>query len=323
MSEQPVIKVWDVAFPRLQVPDLDRMEAFLLDFGMLPALRTDDTLYMRGTGTAPFVHVSHLGEPGFRGFALQAASRDDLDTLAACEGFSAVQRLDSPGGGWRVYATDPAGMTVEVVWGIEPVEPDEDGASRALNVADRFERLGEPQRIPAGPSRIKRFGHLAVNVPDPDVYFAWYHRHFGLIVSDGIELAPGMPIGMFVRCDRGDTPTDHHTMLIASNMGSGGVTGLNHVSWEVCDIDDVFVGHAHMAAKNRAAEWGIGRHLLGSQIFDYWNDPWGHIHEHWTDGDQFDASVPPGKQGLAEAAASQWGPDVPQSFTRTSAEVVK
>ena len=29
--------------------------------------------------------------------------------------------------------------------------------------------------------------------------------------------------------------------------------------------------------------------MLGSQIFDYWRDPWGHTVEHWTDGDLLDA----------------------------------
>lgn len=323
MDQEPIVRVRDVAFPRLRVPDLDRMEAFLLDFGMTCALRTDDVLYMRGLGAAPFVHVAHKGEPGFIGFAFEARTRDDLDALAACDGFSPVEPLTSPGGGWRTWAKDPIGLTVEAVWGIEPTEELAPADPRTLNMGSRFERLGAPQRIPSGPSRIKRFGHLALNVPDPAASYEWYRKHFGLLISDMIEIAPGMQAGMFVRCDRGDEPTDHHSMLFTTNMGAGGVSGLNHVSWEVCDIDDVFAGHEHLAAKNRSPEWGIGRHLLGSQVFDYWNDPWGHIHEHWTDGDQFNASVPPGKQGLDQAATSQWGPNVPQSFTRTSAEVVK
>lgn len=323
MDATPIIKVTDVAYPKLSVPDLDKMEAFLLDFGMVCTERTEDTLYMRGIGTSPFVHVAHKGEPGFLGFAFHASARDDLDKLAELDGFSPVEALDSPGGGWRTATRDPIGLVVEVVWGIEPVSELASADPRTLNMGSRFDRLGEPQRIPSGPSRIKRFGHLALNVPDPAAAYQWYHDYFGLLISDTIEIAPGMAAGMFTRCDRGDQPADHHSILFTTNMGAGGVSGLNHVSWEVCDIDDVFAGHEHLAAKKRDPEWGIGRHLLGSQVFDYWNDPWGHIHEHWTDGDQFDASVPPGKQGLDQAATSQWGPNVPQSFTRTSAEVVK
>jgi len=46
---------------------------------------------------------------------------------------------------------------------------------------------------------------------------------------------------------------------------------------------------------------GVGRHLLGSQIFDYWRDPWGQKHEHYADGDLFDAAQPPGYHVLDRA----------------------
>jgi hypothetical protein len=76
MSTQPIIKVREMAFPRLSAPDLDTAESFLLDFGMVRAHRTDDTLYMRGAGPAPYVHVIHKGAPAWVGFAFEAASRD-------------------------------------------------------------------------------------------------------------------------------------------------------------------------------------------------------------------------------------------------------
>lgn len=322
MNDRSVIKVWDVAYPRLQAPNLDAMEAFLLDFGMLRAHRTDDTLYMRGVGPAPFLHVTHLGEPGFRGFAFQAASREDLDKLAAQEAFTPVEPLHSPGGGWRTWAYDPIGIQVEVVCGIEPAEPAGDANRRQLNMGADFQRIDKPQRIGGGPSRIKRFGHLQLNVPDPKASFDWYQKHFGILLSDTICITPEIPLGHFCRCDRGDVPADHHSILFTSNAAAGNVSGLNHVSWEVCDFDDVLAGHEYLAAKNRSPEWGVGRHLLGSQVFDYWSDPWGHIHEHWTDGDQFSAEVPAGVHAINEAAASQWGPDVPESYRRTSGKVV-
>jgi catechol 2,3-dioxygenase-like lactoylglutathione lyase family enzyme len=293
------------------------MESYLMDFGMVRAERRDKLLFMRGSGTAPYVHVVHEGEPAFPGFAFEARSRDDLDRLAATAGFSPVEPLDAPGGGFRTTVVDPIGLTVEVVHGIEPVSARGTLAPRPLNMGESFQRVGAAQRIKSGPSRIKRFGHLAMNVPDPTATLAWYHARFGLIPSDRINLAPGMPIAIFSRCDRGLEPADHHSILFASNMGSGGASGLNHLSWEVCDIDDIYAGREHLAAKSRSQEWGVGRHLLGSQIFDYWRDPWGHIHEHWTDGDQFDASIPAGDHSIDVGAVSQWGPNVPASFGRT------
>ena len=322
MTNEPIIRVRDVAYPRLQVPDLDAMESYLLDFGMTRALRSDDVLYMRGAGPAAYVHVVHRGEPAFLGFAFEAGAREDLDCLAATEGFTDVATLDGPGGGWRTTVVDPHGVTVEVVYGIARTET---GAvnPRPLNQGHRFERVGAPQRIAAGPSRIKRFGHLALNVKDVVAMLGWYHDRFGLIASDRINLAPGMPVAIFARCDRGDEPADHHSMLFGSDMASSGVPGLNHLSWEVCDVDDIHAGADHLAARKRAHEWGIGRHLLGSQIFDYWRDPWGHIHEHWTDGDQFDSSVPVGDYPFDQGAASQWGPNPPSTFGRTIAPAAR
>jgi catechol 2,3-dioxygenase-like lactoylglutathione lyase family enzyme len=317
LSTQPIIKVREMAFPRLSAPDLDAAESFLLDFGMIRAERTADTLYMRGTGTAPYVHVIHKGTPAWIGFAFEAASREDLDRISKSEGFTQVDALDAPGGGWRTLTKDPSGTQVEVVYGIAPAEPLGPIEPRPLNMGNAFQRIGKLQRVKTGPSRIKRFGHLAMNVRDVKGTLAWYNARFGLIPSDRINIAPGMPVAIFARCDRGSDPADHHSILFGSDMASGGVLGLNHLSWEVIDVDDVLAGSSHLAAKKRAHEWGVGRHLLGSQIFDYWRDPWGHIHEHWTDGDQLDASIPAGDVTIDVGAASQWGPNPPPTFGRT------
>jgi len=319
MTMNPTIKVRDVAYPRLQAPDLDAMEAFLLDFGMVRAERTTDTLYMRGCGTAPYVHVVHVGEPGFRGFAFEAVSRDDLDRVAALDGFTPVRPLGAPGGGWFTSTRDPNGIAVEVVFGIERVAPLADGAPRRLNMGTSVQRVGVLQRVQSGPSRIRRFGHLALNVPDVRTTLDWYRARFGLIESDVVSLAHGLPLAVFTRCDRGAEPADHHTILFAGSLGGAGAASLNHLSWEVVDLDDIHAGNEFLQARGRHHEWGIGRHLLGSQVFDYWRDPWGHIHEHWTDGDQLDASVPAGEVTPDAALSSQWGPNPPPTFGRTIA----
>lgn len=317
MSGKPIIKVRDMAYPRLRAPDLDAMESFLIDFGMVRSHRTPDALYMRGHGPAHHVHVVHKGEPKFLGFAFEAASRADLDKLAATEGFSPVRPIDGPGGGLATRTTDPMGLEIDVVFGIETLKPLTDGAPRKLNMGSTFQRVGAVQRIEQGPAHVKRFGHLALNVPDVQVALDWYHARFGLIVSDAINLAPGMPVAAFTRCDKGAEPADHHSILFANSMGAGGQSGLNHLSWEVLDIDDLHAGNEHLAGRGRRHEWGIGRHLLGSQVFDYWRDPWGHIHEHWTDGDQLDASIPAGDCTPDVALSSQWGPNPPPTFGRT------
>jgi hypothetical protein len=60
--------------------------------------------------------------------------------------------------------------------------------------------------------------------------------------------------------------------------------------------------------------WGIGRHVLGSQLFDYWHDPDGMEFEHYTDGDVFTASHPTHYLPLELAGIWAWGDDVPASM---------
>ena len=74
------------------------------------------------------------------------------------------------------------------------------------------------------------------------------------------------------------------------------------------DFDDLMNGHTHLTTRGRHHQWGIGRHILGSQIYDYWLDPYGHMVEHWTDGDLFNNTTPPNIADLASLVASHWGP---------------
>lgn len=306
-ATQPILKVDDIAFPRFSAPDLDVMEAFLGEFGMVRSARTATALYMRGTDPAHHVHVTHLGEPGFLGLAFRAASREDLVALAAATGV-AVEALDEPGGGEVVHLRDPDGRIVDVVFGIAPLEALPVGPHPVLNNGSHRARIGELQRVRRGPSQVKRCGHAAIKTADLSTLWPWYRRHLGLLVSDDMWLEePGKPLGRFARCDRGVLPADHHTLLFLE-MGEA---KLGHVAWEVSDFDDLMAGHEVLAATGARHYWGIGRHILGSQIFDYWKDPLGFTVEHWTDSDLLDASVPAGNHHLLEAGGSQWGPPPP------------
>lgn len=302
----PIIRVSDIAFPRFQAPDLDVMEAFLTEFGMRRAARTPAALYMRGTDAAHHVHVTHQGDAAFLGFAFRAASRADLETLARAVG-AAVEPLDEPGGGEGVRLRDPDGRRIDVVHGIAELEPLPLTIHPPLNRGAARVRLNTLQRVAPGPSQVKRCGHAAIKTTDLDTLWRWYRRHLGLLVSDDLYIEePGRPLGRFARCDRGAEATDHHTLLFLEV----GEVKLGHVAWEVADFDDLMVGHDHLLSLGTRHYWGIGRHILGGQIFDYWKDPLGFTIEHWTDSDLLDASVPPGAHPIF-AAGNQWGPPPP------------
>ncbi len=321
-----IIKVDDVAYPILQVPDLDLQEKFLIDFGMTRVSRTDDMLYMRGDGPQAFIHVSTLGEKKFLGNAFYACSMKDLEKLAQTEGFSNVEEMTSPGGGFRTMSRDPDGIGVQVVFGIEPRTLDSDLAAIEINVGgvdrENFRRINQAKRFTKGGyPHIKRYAHCGLNVTDLEASLAWYHDRLGIIASDLLKPGgdAGPLFGIFSRCDRGAKPADHHSIFfLPAQTQSNGNSGLNHVSFEMVNIDDVFMGHEILEKQGYEPEWGIGRHYSGSQIFDYWRSPFGQTHEHQTDGDVFDNTYPPqvvdimleGDPKNPEPGPSQWGPAI-------------
>ncbi|HVP49844.1 MAG TPA: glyoxalase, partial [Candidatus Bathyarchaeia archaeon] len=52
----PIVRACKLAHLVFERPDLERAERFLTDFGLVTALKTADTLYLRGTGTAPYCY---------------------------------------------------------------------------------------------------------------------------------------------------------------------------------------------------------------------------------------------------------------------------
>ncbi len=298
----PVIKIDDIAHVRFSAPDLAAMRSFLEDFG-LQCFDQDGRLYGRAADGRPFVHVTETGDARFLAVGLRAVSIDDLEKLAASEG-TVLQRIEEPGGGWMVRLTDPDGYGVEVVAG----QAEEDRAlpvpDSQVNTALDKKRLRKAVRLDPSPAHVQRIGHAVLKVRDFRTSEAWYKDRFGFLTSDEIEASKGVPLGAFMRCDRGDKPADHHTLFLAQLPGE---LGLLHAAFEVANLDDLMLGHQHLHAKKRKAAWGIGRHIMGSQVFDYWKDPFGNELEHWTDGDLFTAADPPQKQPMSALLAVQWG----------------
>ena len=298
-----IIKIEDISHVRFRAPDLSIMQDFLEAFGLTVAARDETHLIMRAHGPAPFAHATEKGEAGFAALGLRAASSHDLQILADADGV-AVEPFDMPGGGQVVRLTDPDGRLVEVVAEQTVVDPLPVDERPAVNTGLSHPRQSETIRIAAGPATVMRLGHVVLDVSDFRMVEEWYKQRFGFITSDEIEMAPDHPMGAFLRCDLGDRPTDHHTLFLLQALEN---PGFNHAAFEVLDINEVMRGHEYLKAQGREASWGIGRHILGSQIFDYWRDPWGHELEHWTDGDLFTAADGSNKATLDDLLAVQWG----------------
>jgi catechol 2,3-dioxygenase-like lactoylglutathione lyase family enzyme len=306
----PVIKAVDLAYGRLRAPDLDKQEEFLTAFGMVRVDRTARALYMRGTDAPHHIHVTELGEPKYVGIAFHAGSMDDLEKLARSDGASPVEAIDEPGGGHRVRLTDPDGFQVEVVHGMQMLDPIAVERPAVNSGADKTRRRGVLYRVARGPSHVKRIGHFVVMTPNFTRMLGWYREMVGLRCSDEVYADDkSNVVGSFNRLDRGADYVDHHAFFCIK----GDKAGLNHLSFEAADIDDVMTGHEHMAEKGYRHTWGIGRHSLGSQVFDYWYDPWGRVHEHWADTDVLNAETPPNLFGRGEINGP-WGDPIPAAF---------
>lgn len=308
-----MIAVKDIAFVRYQVTDLDQMESFLTDFGLTRAMRTEDKLYMRTADTAHHAHVSELGLTNETvGFGFYAQSAEDLDKLARCLG-KAVETNPEPGGGLRVRFTDPAGFVVDVIHGRAEVEPLTVREPVAFNQANRRGRLGSPVRLKAAPASPVRLGHLAVLVPDFQAAFEFYCDVLGFRASDtywaGTE---SHKVAAFMHCGLGDTWTDHHTLALVA--AQDGRARFDHCSFEAIDLDDVVQGGEFLKSRGWVHSWGVGRHIQGSQIFDYWRDPFGNKHERYTDGDLVNDSTPVGNAPFSLDELRQWAPPLTPEF---------
>jgi len=308
------IKVKDLAYGRLQVPDLDVMEEFLTHFGMIRSARTPTALYMRGTDPTHHIHVSEKGDPKFLALAYYAASEEDLERVAKAPGASGVESIDEPGGGKRVRLREPNGYQIEIVYGIEmpPAIP----VPRDLmnSGAEPLRRAGRLMRLAKSPAPIKRIGHGVLGTPKVKATVAWFRETLGFIGSDDVYAGDkDHIIGSFNRCDRGDDYVDHHTLFCVMNERAG----LNHLSFEVPDVDAVFKDHEYLKTLGKYDHlWGVGRHLLGSQVYDYWMDPFGNVHERWADTDRLNAKSGTNFLSAEEGFVSQWGEDPPERFIR-------
>jgi hypothetical protein len=238
-----LIKIKDIAYGRLRAPDLGLMEDFLVNFGMIKAERTKSALYMRGTDSAHHIHVVEMGPPRFLGFAYYATDEGDLDAATHAPGASTVEHIDEPGGGKRVRLREPNGYQIDIVHGIAAA-PAIPVVRQKINTGQKpLNRAGELMRLPQGPAKVKRVAHGVLSSPKVRETTQWFRDTLGLVCSD--ELYAGEPdniVQSFLRCDRGNEYVDHHVFLCCRNERAG----LNHIAFEVQDIDDVFLGHEHL-----------------------------------------------------------------------------
>ncbi|KAK6393543.1 hypothetical protein LTR65_002415 [Meristemomyces frigidus] len=295
-------------------------ERFLLDFGLRVAHRSSDgaEILIEGYGPDPFVYVARQAKgqtAKFGGAAYLVETREEPEKAAMIPGASAIVPLESPGGGEIVTLHDPAGHLVHLVFGQRAKAVEElDLEKLVVNYEDVKPRKGKFQRFEPGPAPVHKWGHYGVTYPDGQyrVIYDWYTKILALGVSD-IVYRDEKPMTAFFHVDRGDEYTDHHAFFFKPTKPSL-EPQVAHAAFEVHDFDTQQLGHNHLTSKGYHLCWGVGRHVLRSQIFDYWFDPSGFIMEHYADGDLVNQNTEVSHEPAGPQTLSIWGPPVPSVF---------
>jgi len=293
----------DIAFVHFRVPDLTRQAAFLRDFGFDVEER-DDQLIGRGKNGFPLAYLAEAGEPAFVGLAFEAESPDDLERIAAIDG-AAIEANGCEGYEQAATLTDPDGFAVYVACGPIPAAASPAPARAPINQYGEHPRRGARVELAERQHIVMRLGHCVLDVTNFRTSEAWYKDRFGLLTSDEVQVENrDEPLGAFLRCNRGEEYVDHHTLFLVG----AGAPRFNHAAFEVDDWDSLMMGHDRLQQGEYEHRWGVGKHLLGSQVFDYWKDPHGFTLEHFTDGDVFNEAWGSHIASVQDLMGQFWGP---------------
>lgn len=303
--------VFDLSFVHIGVKDMSNEAQFLIDFGLLPSAKEERHGWFKANESGPScLLVTENSDKKFIGVGL--SYRTEAEFEDASRKLSA-HNVDLAGhkAGKHSCLADPDGNKITLGFCTTEAEIK---AAVSSGIESDFGHKGNRSRSSRPrPSKVARLGHVVITTPNPDFLSNWYRQNFGLMVSDEV-LAGEELLLSFNRLNRGDEYVDHHTIQFVK----GPPTGVHHISFEVETVDDLIVGSNFLAGKDYKQMWGIGRHLQGSQIFDYWIDPCGIMFEHWVDTDLLNSQDLP-RRLQVEESMGPWGPPLPDGFIRQCA----
>lgn len=247
----------------LELPDPAGAADFLTGIWGLGAVEGDDAdrRYLRGSGDQPYLVGLFRADHTLVRSVTFLADDDELAAVAARASAQdiAVTQIasDDPGAGRGLLITLPDGAVIRVLVGATRVAP-------VANVPDRAVRLT----------------HVVLNAVDAEATARFAEDILGFKVSDRTK---GM---VFVRCNR-----SHHSIAFAR----AGFASLNHIAFEMTDIDAVMRGIGRLRDVGMVPAWGPGRHGPGANVFAYFIAPFGAVVEFSTAVEVVDEDYPTGE----------------------------
>jgi len=126
--------------------------------------------------------------------------------------------------------------------------------------------------------RPRRIGHVVLNIPPSKMEQTseFYLDRLQFRLSDRV-----IQFGEFLRCSGS---VDHHNLFLLQKPDGG----LNHVAFEVENVDEVVMGGKFMQGRGWEAATTVGRHVMGSNLFWYFKNPAGALTEYFSDMDVID-----------------------------------
>ncbi|MFN3890943.1 MAG: VOC family protein [Beijerinckiaceae bacterium] len=224
--------------------DPERAAKFYTDvWNLSEVARTDGSIFMRATCAAHHVLAIHPanGPARVREIALGARGKSEVDGLyarAKAAGFDvdAPSERQAIDGGYGFSVRDPGGRRFSIVCGARDHDDD-------AKVRDR------PYKI----------GHVNINTSLVDPMIAFYTDVFGMRLVDHAGTQ------YFFNADSPD-----HCSLVLCKYG---METLNHIAYEMSDLESVMRGAGRMHDAGYPIEWGPGRHGPGDNAFCYFAGP--------------------------------------------------
>ncbi|HET9352087.1 MAG TPA: VOC family protein [Burkholderiales bacterium] len=170
-------------------------------------------------------------------------------------------------------------------------KPDRDfdvpGGGKGFEIAgpegQRYRFILETSRPATLPDRDRpmQLTHAVLNSPDVEGCERYAVEKLGFKVSDRTGHM------RFVRCNR-----KHHALAYAKSD----FPSLNHIAFEMRDMDAVMRGIGRLRDAGFDCVWGPGRHGPGNNVFGYFVAPWGGIVEYTAEvsevGDDYKVGSP-------------------------------
>jgi len=270
------------------LPDLDAAVRYYEDFGLSIVQRSDDVIYLRGTGPDYYVLALHRHfEPRMLAVDFSIETRAHADALhsslaQAGTAVSPLETFSDPGGGYGFSFRDP-------------------GEGRVFRVISEPARHMDTEDMPDRPRKV---AHVVLNTPDRDAPF--FVNQLGFKVIDRTKTIT------FLNCN-----DDHHSLAFYVSVASS----FNHLALEVPDIDSVMSATANMVERGEEIGWGVGRHGPCDNVFCYFVGPGGFVVEYTTEVEQVDESYVvkgPEEWNFRPGRRDQWGLAFPTPRLRSA-----